>query len=404
MNELNLLKALISKPETYKTYQKFLKKEALSELSGHILVTLHSWYREFERIPNLEEFKEFYDTVNITKSRALKQNVLETIDLVYSTELFKDDALEFLIKEHIKQEIARKIGQNAASVLAGETNSFDATERLINDFRENAGVSDGDFNPINTDVDFILEGLKDNTKWTFNLPVLAERVPGIGPGIFTHIFARPEMGKTAFWVSLTAAPLGFAEQGAVVHAFINEEPAVRTLARSLYAISGMPLDDVQNNRQQATEYFSKIRDKLKYTDCSGMTMEELDAHAERYHPDILVTDQLDKFGIAGEFAGTHEKIRAIYVRAREIAKRHGLSFISIGQASADADGQNVLNFTWAENSRTGKAAEVDLIIGIGNNGVMANNYRHISILKNKINGNHDNFGCILNTPISRYEA
>jgi hypothetical protein len=46
-------------------------------------------------------------------------------------------------------------------------------------------------------------------------------------------FARPETGKTAFWVSLCTGPQGFAEQGAKVHAFINEEPAIRTQMRAI---------------------------------------------------------------------------------------------------------------------------------------------------------------------------
>ena len=45
-------------------------------------------------------------------------------------------------------------------------------------------------------------------------------------------FARPETGKTAFWVSLCAAPDGFAEQGAKIHAFINEEPAIKNTDES----------------------------------------------------------------------------------------------------------------------------------------------------------------------------
>ena len=45
---------------------------------------------------------------------------------------------------------------------------------------------------------------------------------------FTAIFARPEIGKTAFYVSLVASPNGFCSQGADVHIITNEEPARRT--------------------------------------------------------------------------------------------------------------------------------------------------------------------------------
>ena len=59
-----------------------------------------------------------------------------------------------------------------------------------------------------------------------------------------------------------------------------------------------------------------------------------------------------------------------------------------------------------ENSKTGKAAEADLIIGIGRNtGVdTENRNRTLNISKNKITGYHGEPGCVIRRDISRYEG
>jgi hypothetical protein len=58
-----------------------------------------------------------------------------------------------------------------------------------------------------------------------------------------------------------------------------------------------------------------------------------------------------------------------------------------------------------ENSKTGKAAEADLIIGIGNrtSNDPTNNMRVLNVSKNKITGWHGDPSCTLDKYISRYD-
>ena len=57
-----------------------------------------------------------------------------------------------------------------------------------------------------------------------------------------------------------------------------------------------------------------------------------------------------------------------------------------------------------ENSKTGKAAEADLIIGIGSNTTAdpTNNARVLNVSKNKITGWHGDPSCIIDRYTSRY--
>ena len=132
--------------------------------------------------------------------------------------------------------------------------------------------------------------------------MLKENVGGIGGGNLMIAFARPETGKTAFWVSLCAGPDGFAEQGAKIHAFINEEPAIRTQMRAISCYTGMTREEIVNDIQTAQSYWSDIKNNISMFDTVDWSMEDIDSHCEKHKPDIIVIDQLDKINVNGTFA------------------------------------------------------------------------------------------------------
>jgi hypothetical protein len=80
--------------------------------------------------------------------------------------------------------------------------------------------------------------------------------------------------------------------------------------------------------------------------------------------------------------------------------------IAISQASADAHGKTRISFDMMENSKTGKAAEADLIIGIGKHGSLdsLDTTRVMCISKNKISGYHGEITCNIEPQLSRYRV
>ena len=241
------------------------------------------------------------------------------------------------------------------------------------------------------------------TKWKFNLPTLQERVTGIGDGNLSIIFARPETGKTAFWINLVGGIEGFASQGAKVHALINEEPAVRTQMRLINAWTGFDREEIQENMEESQKKWAEIGQNIKLFDTVDWTIDDIDSHLATHKPDILVIDQLDKVNVGGNFARNDEKLRAIYTSARELAKRRNCSVIAVSQASADAHNKLEISFDMMENSKTGKAAEADLILGIGKrNDLGEASERSICVSKNKITGWHGTIHCNIDDRLSRY--
>ena len=130
---------------------------------------------------------------------------------------------------------------------------------------DNTNEDTDDTQAVTEDIPELLETLDIQTKFEFNLPSLHEQVPGVGPGNLVIVFARPESGKTAFWVNLVGGLQGFASQGAKVCALINEEPAVRTQMRVINAHTGMTRDEIIDNMDLAKEKWQseKTNEKSK---------------------------------------------------------------------------------------------------------------------------------------------
>ena len=135
--------------------------------------------------------------------------------------------------------------------------------------------------------------------------------------------------------------------------------------RLINAHTGMTRDEIKENTSQASELWSQINTNIKLLDTVDWNLDDVNKYLETYKTDILIIDQLDKVNVSGTFARTDEKLRAIYTGARELAKRHNICVIALSQASADGHNKLNLSFDMMENSKTGKAAEADLIIGIG---------------------------------------
>ena len=118
---------------------------------------------------------------------------------------------------------------------------------------------------------------------------------------------------------------------------------------------------------------------------------------------IVFIDQADKVTIGGSFNASHERLREVYRRIREVAKRQNCAIFGVSQASAEAEGKTRLSFTMMEGSKIGKASEADLIIGIGKTEVEPDDeIRHLTISKNKISGWHGTIATKIHPQISRY--
>ena len=402
MIEKQIIKLLLGK-KFYTQYKGSITRNVLQGNFGSLYDTIQKAHDKYDNDINIDELYSLHTTVyNPAITRAAKEQLSELIEDIRETQEPSKEIADDIVKILSERDVAQRIAVEATEIFNGKPADFNTILSMIEKYK--TGLPAEKLDAVTNDVVELLDKLNVVSKWQFNLTVLKNNIGGIGPGNLMIAFARPEVGKTAFWVSLVSAPYGFAEQGAKVHAFINEEPAVRTQMRAISCFTGYNREQISENTGEAQVEWAKIKDNIKMIDTVDWTLDDIDSHCEKHKPDIIVIDQLDKVNVKGTFARTDEKLRAIYTGAREIAKRRECVVIAISQASADAHNRDHISFDMMENSKTGKAAEADLIIGIGNrtSNDPTNNMRVLNISKNKITGWHGDPSCIIDKYLSRY--
>ena len=403
MIEKQIIKLLLGK-KFYTQYKGSITRNVLQGNFGSLYDTIQKAHDKYDTDINIDELYSLHTTVyNPAITRAAKEQLSELIEDIKETQEPSKEIADDIVKILSERDVAQRIAVEATEIFNGKPADFNAITSMIEKYK--TGLPSEKLDAVTNDISELIEKLNVVSKWQFNLTVLKNNIGGIGPGNLMIAFARPEVGKTAFWVSLVSAPYGFAEQGAKVHAFINEEPAVRTQMRAISCFTGYNREQISENTGEAQVEWAKIKDNIKMIDTVDWTIDDIDSHCEKHKPDIIIIDQLDKINVKGTFARTDEKLRAIYTGAREIAKRRECVVIAISQASADAHNRDHISFDMMENSKTGKAAEADLIIGIGNrtSNDPTNNMRVLNISKNKITGWHGDPAVTIDKYISRYD-
>ena len=400
--EKELIKLLLKK-DFYTKNKTKVSKELFTNGTGDLYETIRRAHEDSDANLSINEISSLHtDVYNPALTRASKENFSNLIKEISGLTEPNETIANNILQSLYKRRLASRIAVLATEIYNGRDADFSEIQKIL---EEPVSDNDDDYSYVTGDIDTLIESLKDNTKFKFNLAPLRDKVNGVGEGNLVIVFARPESGKTAFWVNLVAGIDGFASQGAKVCALINEEPAIRTQMRLINAHTGLTFDEVRADMPLAKEKWAEIRQNINILDTVDWDLEMVDDFVKKEKPDILIIDQLDKVNVKGNFARTDEKLRAIYTGAREIAKRNNCCVIAVSQASADGHGKFNLTFDMMEGSKTGKAAEADVIIGVGYNNSLEDNQnvRSLAISKNKITGWHGLITCTIQPELSRYD-
>jgi len=313
------------------------------------------------------------------------------------------DLQESVIRDLWMRNRARMISELSVNIFLGKEKNFGELKRLIESTAEDSIGEKTTYTEVDMGLEELLDSLTLEPDFPFQWEPLSGYVPGLDRGHFGIIFARPETGKTTF-ISFLAQK--FLKQGLTVAVWGNEEPAVRTKLRIIQSFFKATRKELSEGRAKfAEDWHSQIGGRLHVLDCVGTTIQEIDDWCKINKPDIVFIDQLDKVKIGGKYNRGDEKLKEIYLQAREIAKRNKCLVWGVSQASAEAEGTQHVEYQYLDNSKTGKAGEADLIIGIGRTGDRSpeNTKRYVCVSKNKQNGWHGTIPCELDMYRAVYE-
>jgi len=404
--ELSLIRSLMNR-EFYEEHRGSRCPDRLfSKDIRKIKQSIDSAMERYERTVTPDEIEALFMANNPTLTTAQKQAYSSLFNNIKREQPMGGDVAQEVLSKLFQKVIGEEIATLGCDYVDGMQTSLDPLRQILeqyaDDFTPSAKVEWDDI-----ELETLLARNDLEARWTFNIPSLTRKVEGVNDGHLIEVGARPNTGKTSFHASLIASPGGFAHQGANCIILCNEEGYHRVGARYLTAATGMTMQEIKKNPTKARDLYAPVKERIKIKDATGRDMAWVESICKAYKPDIVLLDMGDKFARTGGFARPDEALKANAIHARMIAKQHECAVFYMSQLSADAEGKVLLNQSMMEGSRTGKAAEADLMVLIAKNPPVDNQeeedtQRHLNVVKNKLSGWHGVVHCELDYKTARY--
>ena len=344
-------------------------------------------HTKYNRSLSVSELSTIFNDRNPALPDSSRKRVQEMVEQLVAPK--ESDELHTDIVNNLwLRDKARQIGEKALDIFTGDSDEFGELKKLIESVDDGRIGDKTTYTVVDKDLNELLTEVAGDNDFPFTFNLINENIKGLDRGNLGILFARPDVGKTTFCCFLASS---YIRQGFHVVYWANEEPAARIKLRIIQSYFGLTKEEMVTQRFELLEVYKKeIEPYLTIMDSVGTSIEEVDEYAKLNKPDIMFCDQLDKFRIKGEYNRGDERLKETYVSAREIAKRNTCLVWAVSQASYDAHDRQFIDYAMLDNSKTGKAGEADIIIGIGKTGSseVDNIVRHICISKNKINGWH----------------
>ena len=380
--------------EHYSKVRRFVDKDMFTRDYGIIYTLIEKIHDKYpEKVLTLYELKLMYSDIYPAVPKATKQNILTKIDELDDNKSISELNMDAVKNFWVRQQ-AKEIGEKAVDIYTGADKDTGGLRRLVEYLDEQSIVDSETYHEVIEDIEELFSLNGNSGEFKHGLMPIQEKVPALDRGHFVILFSRPEIGKTTF-ASFNAGE--YIKQGKKVTYWANEEPAVRIKLRIIQSYFNQTKEHIADNIINFKEEYTKnIKPYLTVFDSVGTHIDEISEYARIYKPDIMFIDQLDKVQVSGNYNRTDEKLKEIYVRAREIAKKHSCLIWAVSQASYEAEGKSMVDYAMLDNSRTGKAGEADLIIGLGrgaDNVDLSDVMRAVTISKNKLNGWHGTRFC-----------
>ena len=362
----------------------------------------------YKRNLTVDEVEAVFMVSNPTLTTAQKEGYTKLFSQIKIETPMGNDVADDVLSKLFQQVIGEDIANLGFEYVNGTQTSLEPLRQLLDNYNDNF-LPDLNVEWDDISIEAILAANTLESRWAFNIPVLNSRIKGVNAGHLIEVGARPNTGKTSFHASMLVGPNGMARQGAKCVVLCNEESYDRVAFRYIQASTGFPKEKIQANIQEAKSIYQDITKNVKIKDVSGEDMTWVETMCKSERPDIVVLDMGDKFARQGSSSRPDEMLKANAIYARQIAKTYGCAVFYMSQLSAEAEGRQVLNQAMMEGSRTGKAAEADLMLLIGQPAQVEgideqSTLRHINVVKNKVTGWHGMINCNLDYRIARFTA
>lgn len=388
--ELRLLNSLTDKG-VYEGCVKYINPSIFPEELEDIMCAIQELHTKFDDNIDMEIVKThiFNKKVSTTAKKALLTDIIDKIEV--SKPVSVDIAKDFIFQMAKTAQRLEAMNKLAWIIEKKE----DSHEEVINILSE-LPLEEQDTSEIvgATDED-LKEFYEASNRYPFSIDTLQRKIGGMSKGNLAIVFGRPEIGKSSFIAHMVA---GYIKSGIIVEYYANEEPGRKIMLNIRRAVTGESDSEIVTaiQKKNTPKEWEAAYKNLTVRSVGTMGIDTIIGRSKDNPPDVFILDQVDKLTLSNsKNSPNHERLKELYTRTRELAKSRDCLVINVSQASIDADGQNRITYDMLDGSKTGKAGEADIIIGIGKNDFLKddvsdprNQIRYVTISKNKINGWH----------------
>lgn len=393
IEEASLIFFLLNK-DRFSKYYSYLKDLPLEQETKNFLSTLKEFFTENKEVTTIsvQEFLAYFAVKHpILRKREGYTSFMENLGTIQ----ISSKVLEENLNNFIEQCFASRMIEKLVEVLDGDKfNVMPDVQDMINEFNLNKvrlNKQDKEIFVVD-DLDELLheEVGKPGLKW--RLSCLNQDVGELRGGSLGHVFARVDTGKTSFLVSEVSHFASQLKDDEIILWCNNEEKGKRVKLRLHQALLGLSRDELSEGDIESLKekYETMGGNRIRIFDEAVVTIEEIEQMCNEYNVRLLVVDQGDKVKFNGsQSLGIVERLKETYRLFREIAKKYDIDILTVGQASAEAEGKKWISTDMMDYSKTGKPGELDYAIAIGKSKKDVEEgrdfLRYVHLCKNKMN-------------------
>lgn len=396
--EVAILKGFLDR-KVYDTYRTFLDPDFF-DLREHKVIL-----EEIDKAYESDAVLTVADITTLVAIRAPNDDGMQAV-LDQFNEVISENTLEQVLVVTKERSLATKLATKALDVADGR-GSFDDLVEFVEQNRNTNVVSTDDINILSMDITTYGAETDEDKGLNWRLECLRKSLGPIRRGNLGHIFAVPETGKTALWVSEVTHMVQQTDKTIVV--FFNEEAGKEVIFRMYSSMLAIPYKDILRDPSKYRDQFMDFGgDRIIFVDEAPLRIPRIERVMAKYEPALCIIDNADKVQVKSQDRRDLE-IHNVYKWARELAKQY-CPVITVAHADANGYDRKYLDESMMANSKVGKPAEMDYIIGIGRIEENMKDMRYINIPKNKLRGDdqteevlrHGRFGVRIEPELSRF--
>lgn len=407
----------MKKRENFQRFRPYIKEHALSKEALRIFNTIDEFFKAYPGVAELD-WEAFETWFFAMKASRMSKDDLPVFRAIFKNLRTKPVSVvaDDILRHYITKDYATRVANEALKIGEGKVSDLDSIAELcqlhdkevgraltLSDLFETGGVSDA-----------VSKASEPGLEWR-----LEELNISAGPlrqGDFVVVAARPEVGKTTFLASEVSHMASQIKDDRPVIWVNNEERSAKVDSRIKQAAIGLSMRDIVADQAAADAAYLKLMgksDRILVLKNEAMNdVGKLTRLFRELKPALIVFDLLDKVDGFDESEREDIVLGKKYKWARNLAHEYG-PVLAGSQASDAAEGQRWIYQNQLRGSRTDKAGEADLIIGIGmDHSVPDPNARFIHCMKNKLYGGprsvekdrHGKWEVSIKPEIARYEG